>query len=299
MYLFNMSNFTEIPVHSFNSNQISLDNLLNYKKIINKINQEIRANQTKSISGFWWHENEQISTDWFKKIRRTWHTELSDFQEIYRYIKTLFDSEEIDLTFQHGLMGFLLWLNRENQTEQDETVDNFIEKTIEFLLSKKMKLNSSWQQFSFLPEAFDEDTWTSNNSLQWKVGDLHFVKLLHRQAKRYESSNYYEIAENIGLHSTTRTSEEQTGITDSSLANGSSGLAVLYKALYRETGGKEYLKSSNYWTKQTELLLKPELQNGYYLGRESRILDGLLGVSIVLQELQKEELSPLLTYLAG
>ena len=111
--------------------------------------------------------------------------------------------------------------------------------------------------------------------------------------------NYYEIAENIGLHSTTRTSEGQTKITYSSLANGSIGLAVLYKALYHETGGEAYLKSSNYWVKKTELLLESELQNGYYLGRESRILDGLAGVFIVLKELQKEELSPLLVYLAG
>lgn len=299
MYPSEMSNFIKKSVHSLSPKRIGLSNLPTYKEIITQINNEINGNHTNLISGFWWNENEQVSNYWFTKIRLTWHTELSDFQEIYLYIKTLFVTEEIDLTFQNGLMGFLLWLNRKNQINQDPIVNDFIEKTIKFLLDKKMKLNANWQQFSFFPEAFDEDTWTSNNSLSWRVGDLHFVKLLHRQSKGYAESNYHEIAENIGLHSTTRINEEQTNITDSTLANGSIGLAVLYKALYHETGEKAYLKSELYWIKKTEIFLESEIKNGYYAGRETYILDGLAGISIVWQELQKESLSPLLAYLAG
>jgi Lanthionine synthetase C-like protein len=299
MYPSAISNFIKKTVHPFNHKQIGLSNLLTYKEIITQINDEINGNHTNSISGFWWNENEQVSNYWFTKIRLTWHTELSDFQEIYTYIKTLFDTEEIDLNFQNGLIGFLLWLNRENQKKQDPIVNDFLEKTIKFLLDKKMKLNASWQQFSFFPEAFDENTWTSNNSLTWRVGDLHFVKLLHRQSKGYAECNYHEIAENIGLHSTTRVREEQTQITDSSLANGSMGLVVLYEALYQETGQDAYLKTSLYWLKRTEKFLEIELQNGYYDGRENNILDGLAGVLMVLQALQKEDISPLLVYLAG
>ena len=290
---------TKKSICSFDLISINLNNFLTDKEIINQIKEEIKVHQTSHIAGFWWDENEQNFNYWFTKIRQTWHTELSDFQETHAYIKHLFGNDEIDLTFQNGLMGFLLWLSRENRKNQDAVVEDFIENAIKFLLSKKMKINANWQQFSFFPEAFDEDTWTSNNSLSWKVGDLHFVKLLYRQAKGYRSSNYHEIAENIGLHSTTRTSTAQTQIKDSSLANGSMGLVVLYKTLYHETGEEEYLKSSNYWLERTKIFLESELQNGYYDGRENHILDGLTGISIVWQELQKEGLSPLLTYLAG
>jgi hypothetical protein len=45
--------------------------------------------------------------------------------------------------------------------------------------------------------------------------------------------------------------------------------------------------------------LEIELQNGYYAGREDNILDGLAGILMIFQELEKEEISPLLMYLAG
>jgi hypothetical protein len=299
MYPSTMPNFTKKSICSFSSKQVDLNNSLTHEEIINQIKKEINPHYTNLITGFWWEDNIQNLNYWFTKIRLTWHTQLSDFQETHTYINNLFVSEEIDLSFQYGLMGFLLWLERENQKIQDCVIKDFIEITIKFLLSKKMKLNANLQQFSFFPEAFDKDTWTSDNSLSWKVGDLHFVKLLHRQSKGNFKNNYQEIAENIGLHSTTRASVEQTQITDSSLANGSTGLVVLYKALYYETGEEEYLKSSCYWFKRTEFFLESELKNGYYTGREANILDGLAGISIVWQELQKEGLSPLLAYLAG
>ena len=299
MYQLDIPYFAKELVGSISSKQNDLNYALSYEEAINQIRKEMNPHQTNSISGFWWEENAQRANHWFTKTQLTWNTKLSNFQDLHHYLEKLFETTEIDLSFQYGLMGFLLWLSRENQQNQDRDVEDFIERTIQYLLSKKMKLNANWQQFSFFPEAFEEDTWTSNNSLTWAVGDLHFVKLLHRQSKGNAEDNYYQIAENIGLHSTTRVREEQTKIADSSLANGSTGLVVLYESLYRETGQEEYLKASLYWLKRTEKFLEFELQNGYYDGREANILDGLTGVLMVLQELQKEEISPLLIYLAG
>jgi Lanthionine synthetase C-like protein len=299
MYQLDIPNFAKELIGSISSKQIDLNYALSHEDAINQIIKEINPHHTNSISGFWWEENTQRANHWFTKTQLTWNTKLSDFQDLHQYIEKLFETEEIDLSFQNGLMGFLLWLSRENQKCQDADIEDFIEKTTQFLLSKKMKLNTNWQQFSFFPEVFDNDTWTSDNTLSWTVGDLHFVKLLYRQSKGNTESNYYEIAENIGLHSTTRVREEQTQIKDSSLANGSMGLVVLYEALYRETGQEAYLKSSLYWLKRTEKFLETELQNGYYDGREAHILDGLAGVLMVLQELQNDDISPLLVYLAG
>ena len=299
MYPLAIPDFTKELVGSIGSKQIDLNNSSTYKAIINQIAEENISYPQSYFLGFWWDENTQRANHWFTKVQLTWHTELSDFQDIHRWIKYFLNKEEIDLSFQNGFMGFLLWLSRENQKNQDAVVDDFIEKSIGLLLSKKMKINTNWHQFSFFPEAFDDDTWTCNNILTWEVGDLHFVKLLYRRAKGNFNSYYYEIAENIGLQSTTRVREEQTQIIDSSLAKGSMGLAMLYKVLYHETGHQTYLKSSCHWLEKTETFLESELQNGYYTGRETHIFDGLAGIYIVKQELQKEELSPFLTYLAG
>lgn len=299
MYQLDIPNFAKELIGSISSEQLDRIFSQQYAEIINQIKKEIIPNQLNQFSGFWWEENAQRASYWFMKIQLSWNTSGSDFDKTHEFLNNLFETEEIDLSFQNGLMGFLLWLGRENQTIKDLVIEDFIEKATQFLLSKKMKLNANWKQFSFFPEAFDEDTWTSNNTLSWAVGDLHLVKLFYRQSKGYIECKYYEIAENIGLHSTTRVREEQTQITDSSLANGSIGLVVLYKALYQETGQEAYLKSSQYWLTRTEKFLETEIQNGYYTGREDHILDGLAGILMVLQELEKEEISPLLKYLAG
>jgi hypothetical protein len=299
MYQLDIPNFAKELIGSISSKQVDKILSQQYEEIINQIKMEINPNQQNQFSGFWWEENAQRASYWFIKIQMSWNTSESDFNKTHAFLNNLFETEEIDLSFQNGLMGLLLWLGRENEMIKDLVIEDFIEKATQFLLSKKMKLNANWKQFSFFPEAFDEDTWTSNNTLSWAVGDLHLVRLFYRQSKGYTESKYYEIAENIGLHSTTRVREEQTQITDSSLANGSIGLVILYKALYQETGQEAYLKSSQYWRMRTEKFLEIELQNGYYAGREDNILDGLAGILMVFQELEKEEISPLLMYLAG
>ncbi|PWK23898.1 lanthionine synthetase-like protein [Arcicella aurantiaca] len=299
MYQLDIPNFAKELISSISSEQVDRIFSQQYEEIVNQIKMEINPNQQSQFSGFWWEENAQRASYWFIKIQMSWNTSGSNFDKTHVFLNNLFETEEIDLSFQNGLMGLLLWLGRENEMIKDLVIEDFIEKATQFLLSKKMKLNANWKQFSFFPEAFDEDTWTSNNTLSWTVGDLHLVKLFYRQSKGDSESKYYEIAENIGLHSTTRVREEQTQITDSSLANGSIGLVVLYNALYQETGQEAYLKSSQYWRMRTEKFLEIELQNGYYAGREDNILDGLAGILMVFQELEKEEISPLLTYLAG
>lgn len=299
MYPLKTQNLIEKLVSSFGSEYIDWNNENSKQEIIHQIVKEINAHQENTISGFWWDNDSQREKQWITKIKLSWRTELGDFQEIHQFIKELFHTEEIDLSFDKGLIGLILMLNRENLKYKDLVIEDFIDKTTQFLLSKKMKLNTDWQQFSFFSEAFDEDTWTSNNILSWKVGDLHFVKLLYRLSKINQNRNYHELAENIGLYTTTRITEQQTQIKDSSLANGSSGLALLYKALYDETFQKHYLKASNYWIERTDIFLETELQNGYYDNRKENILDGLLGVVIVLQKLQEEKMNPLLIYLAG
>lgn len=299
MYPLKTQNLIEKLVSSFGSEYIDWNNANSKQEIIHQIVKEINVHHENPILGLWWDEDSQREKQSFTKIKLSWRTELGDFQETHQFIKELFHAEEIDLSFDKGLIGLMIMLNRENLRHKDLIVEDFIKKVIDFLLSKKMKLNAAWQQFSFFPEAFDDDTWTSNNILSWKVGDLHFVKLLYRLSKINQNSNYYEIAENIGLYTTTRVTEEQTQITDSSLANGSSGLALLYKALYDETFQKHYLNASNYWIERTDTFLETELQNGYYDNRKENILDGLLGVVIVLQKLQEEKMNPLLIYLAG
>ena len=236
----------------------------------------------------------------FLRIKNEWNVQMLENQAYSEtFLVQLLQSDEIDLSFPSGLMGLLLSLTKENKKFKNPIVEDFLNQATKLLLRKKMMPKADWQQYAFFPEAFDADTWTSNNILSWTVGDLHIVKFLYRQAAVNPNCNYELIAENIGMYSITRTREEQNEIRDSSFANGSTGLVVLYQALYQETGHESYWKASKYWLEKTKELLQQDLQNDFYEGKETQFLDGLAGVLFVMRALQQENLSPLLIYLAG
>jgi Lanthionine synthetase C-like protein len=253
------------------------------------IEAEIKLNNQISFLNFDQKKSAQTESEWFSKIKNVWNVEEHNNQEsIVSFLHKIFNTDEIDLSFPNGLMGLLLRLSKENQFFKNPIIEDFLNQATKLLLQKKMMPNAGWKQFSFFPEAFDADTFTSNNILSWTVGDLHIVKFLYRQAVMNPTLNYALIAENIGMYTTTRILEEQNHITDSSFANGSTGLVVLYHTLYQETGHESYLKASMYWLRKTKELLIIDLQNDFYEGKESQFLAGLAGILFVMKALKKD-----------
>lgn len=267
--------------HSFNINSSNEE-----RYVLNQIKVELEQSNQISFLNFDLNESAQTESEWFTKIKDVWNVEEHNNEDyIINFLHKIFKNDEIDLSFPNGLMGLLLGLSKENQVFKNPIIEDFLNHATRLLLQKKMMPNAGWQQFSFFPEAFDADTLTSNNILSWKVGDLHVVKFLYRQAAINPTLNYALIAENIGMYSTSRMPEEQNNITDSSFANGSTGLVVLYHTLYQETGHESYLKASLYWLNRTKELLMIDLQNNFYEGKESQFLEGLAGVLFVMKAL--------------
>jgi hypothetical protein len=299
MNISEIPNFEKKNITNLISGYDDFEHTISYEEVINQFQKEIFTNQMNPVRNFWWDENVEHTNYYYLKIRNAWTNKSDKCQDMYDFLKGLFGNEVIDLSFQNGLLGLLLWLSKKNQKENDVIIQDFLDEAIKFLLSKKMKLNADWKQFSFFPEAIDAETWTSNNILSWAVGDLHVVRLLYRHSMKNFNNDFSEIAENIGLYATTRIHEAQNRITNSSLANGSIGLALVYRALYQETEQLSYLKSSNYWLERTEQFLELELENGYFKGQENSFLEGLKGIRIVMKELQHEGLTPILDYLVG
>ena len=270
------------------------------EQTLHQIKAEISLNRKISLLSFQWEESAQTESEFFKSIKESWNIQVYDNQDYSEvFLHQILQSDEIDLSFPNGLMGLLLGLSTENKTFKNPIVEDFLNQVTKLLLSKKMMPKAHWQQYSFFPEAFDSDTWTSNNILSWTVGDLHIVKFLYRQAAVNPNSNYDIIAENIGMYSITRTSEEQHRITNSTFANGSMGLVVLFQALYHETKNETYLKASMSWLEKTKSLLEKELQNDFYHGKESLFLDGMAGVLYTIKALQQENPKSVLTWLVG
>lgn len=270
------------------------------EKTLNQIKREISLLKEKTSLSFLGEDFIHAETDWFIKIKQFWNIQESDNQNIIEsFLHKILQSDEINLSFPNGLMGLLLRLSKENKTFKNPIIANFLNQSTKLLLSKKMIPKANWQQHSFFPEAFDSDTWTSNNILSWMVGDLHVVKFLYRQATVNLNNNYDLIAENIGMYAISRTHEEQNGITNSTFANGSIGLVVLFQALYYETRNENYQKASTLWLEKTKSLLEKELQNDFYNGKESLFLDGMAGVLYIVKAIQQEKPKSVLTWLVG
>lgn len=262
--------------------------------IIEQLCQELN-HSTDSQPGAGVHD---VDNKWFNNIEGWVKLQKSTHRLVFHdFVNHFAKGSEVDLSFKSGLMGLMLRISQENKQKNNPMINDFLNQATEYLLEKMMKIHAEWEQYSFFPESFDTETLTSNNYLTWAVGDLHMVKLLYRLADIYPNSNYLQIAENIGFYSTTRIKVSQTNINNSSLLNGSTGLALVYRSLYYETGQIIYEQSANYWLRQTQLLLKNDIETQFYQGKEENLLDGLAGVLLVMQALQTEKPNTILTWL--
>jgi lantibiotic modifying enzyme len=77
--------------------------------------------------------------------------------------------------------------------------------------------------------------------------------------------------------------------TDAHFCHGASGLAHFYKVIYAHTGDERHHQAASYWIGETLRYLNTELKNDYYKNKETDLLNGLPGISLVLLSFTAEK----------
>ncbi len=86
----------------------------------------------------------------------------------------------------------------------------------------------------------------AKSRLGWCYGDLTIALTLARAGKLLQRQSYIELAQAIALHAASRDAVDAQ-IHDHGLCHGSSGLALIFKLLYRELRLPQLLVAATHW----------------------------------------------------
>ncbi|WP_028296593.1 hypothetical protein [Olivibacter sitiensis] len=107
---------------------------------------------------------------------------------------------------------------------------------------------------------------------------------LYRVHFNFVNANYVQEAKALGIQSFCNLSSQARGIDNPYLYNGTSGIACLYKALYKLTGEFTYITAYKFWLGQTEIKTKEVLKykRNTPLSHLGSILHGIVGSLLLL-----------------
>lgn len=197
----------------------------------------------------------------------------------------LFGTGQINFSLSQGQAGFLSVLTALHEAEVDALKTGYLlQQGIRFVRHQLREVDLIGQDWSFFPltanEAEDEKNY--NNRLGWCYGDLNQVSLFYKASFVLQDENLKQMADLVGGSSLMRKTGEATQIDNIYFSNGTAGLAQYYYSLYRHSNEESYLEGWHYWINETIKRLEVVLNEESFKGRESRMLEGLPGVALVL-----------------
>jgi hypothetical protein len=221
------------------------------------------------------------------------HKNNSDLDNIYiknAFIDTM--KGKINFSLSHGQVAFFLLLldSLESGYENKQSIE-LINNYASFLLSKIQKIDSSLNKLSYFPFNIDKETMEieCTNRLAWCYGDLNQCLLLYRISNFLGDIKYQKIADIVGLSSIIRVSPKDTLCKDSHFCHGASGIAEMYRSLYKLQPIKEYEDAYHYWIGRTIDYMETELMNATYKNKETELLEGLVGPNLTLLSFVSEK----------
>jgi lantibiotic modifying enzyme len=209
------------------------------------------------------------------------------------YIMDESEKARIDLSISHGNAGFLLLLlNMMEAGIMTEELKELINNGIRFIISRRRIMNEKDEAYSLFPFSVSSTAFTDiyvAPRLAWCYGDLNIAWLLYRAAAVLQEPAWKVLAEEITLDTISRKDAASTMATDAHFCHGASGLAHFYKVIYAHTGDERHHQAASYWIGETLRYLNTELKNDYYKNKETDLLNGLPGISLVLLSFTAEK----------
>jgi hypothetical protein len=193
--------------------------------------------------------------------------------------------DEVNFSLSHGQCAFLMILLKMYESNIERTkVTELIVSGIAYMMDTLEPVDFSQNKYAYFPNSQHKTTKIKkfSNRLAWCYGDLNQTLVLYKAAELLKNNDYQYIADIIGTSATLRISKENTLCCDSHFCHGSSGLAEFFNALYKIRPIDAYASSQYFWVKETLANLNNELNNGFYINKETKLLDGLVGPSLTL-----------------
>lgn len=200
--------------------------------------------------------------------------------------------DEINFSLSHGLSGMLLVLLAAYERANCKSrIEEVVKKGIQFICRHQLYVDTMNGEYSFYPLSIKEKATEIENRprMGWCYGDLNEVLLFYRAGKIFNDPGLLKLADIIGLHSLMRKDEASTMVVDSHFCHGAAGLAQFYRCLYNESQNEKYQEGYQYWISRTIEFLHKDIAEGNFKNKEHSLLEGPVGVSLVLLSYLSDE----------
>jgi len=191
-----------------------------------------------------------------------------------------------NLGMAHGMASTIRILTKIYESNENSLIKERSIKLLKGIVDFYFQVRIQDEICSFSNRAFDE---SSFSRLAWCYGDLSIGIALMGASKLFQDELVGNEALNICLKTTSRTSNENTGIKDAGICHGTAGLALMYSNLFDKSRIKEFKDASDFWVNKT--IEKATFKDGvggfksYTNGgfqNEYSLLEGASGIGLVL-----------------
>jgi Lanthionine synthetase C-like protein len=202
-----------------------------------------------------------------------------------------------DFSLESGKTGLLLILldlfNSNKLNKRIESIvsrlKTFVEHQIDYLVQHILPVGSILENYSFFPIEYVDNISTVKNSLGWSNGDLGHILMLEKASLIFQRNDFdNNFMDRMGSFTLSRKNNLTTEIEHSDFESGSSGVAMMYRQLHRQTQNDNYLLGYEFWKNETLKLLENDILTDYYENNFD-FLGGSLGVILTLNAFENSE----------
>lgn len=202
------------------------------------------------------------------------------------YVQETDDRSEINFSLSHGQTGFLLVLmNAYRKGIQLPQIPEVVRSGVELVLSFRLHPEPGAPLISLFPSTLkskNHEEYLASNRLAWCYGDLNILLLLYESAAFLNKPEWRTMADELAELTVARKTEKETAVSDAHFCHGAAGLVTTYNRLFEVSGNPLYKTAAEYWLEKTISLLPHDLENNAYKGKETALLEGLVGINLVL-----------------
>lgn len=194
------------------------------------------------------------------------------------------DESIINFGLSHGQTAFLLVLMQAAQRGvETELATSVVCRGVNLLLQYQRPADYE-TNFSCFPVWVNAENQEAHriNRLAVCYGDLNIVLLLYKAAEFLQNPSLRQQADLLGLSTLQRKTEKATLVSDSHFCHGAAGVAQFYYTFYRLSGHEGYYRGYQYWIDRTVASLHDELENDTFKENQGGLVEGYVGVALVL-----------------
>ena len=155
-----------------------------------------------------------------------------------------------NIALSHGMSSIVLVLCRlYGAGDRRKQIEELVSGTVGYILSQE--LDRTVYGCCFPSQSTENGGDIHKSRLGWCYGDLGVSVALWRAGVTFGRQDWKEKALDIMWFTATRLDPKDNGISDAGLCHGSSGVAMMFKYMYDETGEERFAKTAQYWADVT------------------------------------------------